>query len=39
MSPAVVVPFSRVYRQMELWDRVFAQDLAEGQREERVVLG
>ena len=38
MSPAVVVPFPRVYRQMELWDRVFAQDLAEGQREEGVVL-
>jgi hypothetical protein len=38
MSPAVVVPIPRVYRQMELWNRVFAQDLAEGQREERVVL-
>ena len=39
MSPAIVVPFTRVYCQMELWDRVFAQDLAEGQREVRIVLG
>jgi hypothetical protein len=38
MSPAVVVPFPRVYRQMEFWDRVFTQDLAEGKWEERVVL-
>ena len=38
VSPPVVVPFPRVDRQVEFWNGVLAQDLAECQRKDAVVL-
>ena len=38
VSPPVVIPFPRVDRQVEFWNGVLAQDLAECQRKDAVVL-
>ena len=38
VPPAVVVPFARVESEMQLGDRVFAQNLAERQRKQGIML-
>jgi len=39
VSPTVIIPFPRVHRQVELWNSVLAENLAERQGKDAVVLG